>query len=67
LLTGKLPGGDETRCTKNLVPWTRLRLGRCFPGRIYVVDAPLGPGQWPAAIAYEWAATLKALLFQRGC
>ena len=45
----------------------RLRLGRCFPGRIYVVNAPLPAGQWPAAIAYEWAATMKALLFQRSC
>ena len=45
----------------------RLRLGRCFAGRIYVIDAPLAAAQWPGAIAYEWAATIKALVFQRGC
>lgn len=45
----------------------RLRLGRCFTGRIYMVDAPLAPGEWPGAIAYEWGATIKALLFQRSC
>jgi hypothetical protein len=45
----------------------RLRLGRCFAGRIYVIDAPLGAAQWPVAIAYEWGATIKALLLQRNC
>jgi hypothetical protein len=45
----------------------RLRAGRCFGGRIYVISAPLAPSQWPYAIAYEWGATIKALLFQRTC
>jgi hypothetical protein len=45
----------------------RMRLGRCFSGRIYVVNAPLALGQWPEAIAYAWAATMKALLVQRSC
>jgi hypothetical protein len=45
----------------------RLRVGRCFPGRIYVMTAPLPAYEWPYALAYEWAATLKALLLQRAC
>jgi len=45
----------------------RLRVSRCFPGKIYAVAAPLSAVQWPYTIAYEWGATLKALLFQRSC
>jgi uncharacterized SAM-binding protein YcdF (DUF218 family) len=45
----------------------RLRVGRCFGGRVYVVDAPLHAFDWPFAIAYEWGATAEALLFQRSC
>ena len=45
----------------------RLRLSRCFPGKVYVVTAPLPAKQWPYELAYEWGATLKALSFQRGC
>jgi uncharacterized SAM-binding protein YcdF (DUF218 family) len=45
----------------------RLRVGRCFPGSIYVITAPLPAYEWPYALAYEWAATLKALLLQRAC
>ncbi len=45
----------------------RLRMGRCFPGKIYVVTTSLPTIQWPYQIAYEWGATLKALLLQRGC
>ena len=45
----------------------RIRLGRCFSGKIYVVNAPLPTSQWPGAIAYEWAATFKALFLQRNC
>jgi hypothetical protein len=45
----------------------RLRVGRCFAGPIYVVTTPLPPSSWPFEIAYEWAATVKALIFQRGC
>jgi uncharacterized SAM-binding protein YcdF (DUF218 family) len=44
-----------------------LRFGRCFPGRIYGVTTPLPSGQWPYAIAYQWAATVKAELINRGC
>jgi uncharacterized SAM-binding protein YcdF (DUF218 family) len=45
----------------------RLRMHRCFPGKIYVVTAPLPMSQWPYQIAYEWGATFKALFLQRGC
>ena len=45
----------------------RLRVGRCFSGRIYVINASLPASEWPYAIAYEWAATIKALVLQRSC
>jgi len=45
----------------------RLRLNRCFGGSIYVVTAPLPASQWPYQIAYEWGATIKALVVQRNC
>jgi hypothetical protein len=45
----------------------RLRVERCFPGRIYVVTAPIRPGVWPYRIAYEWGALMKAVLIQRAC
>jgi hypothetical protein len=45
----------------------RLRVARCFPGPVYAVTAPLPLSAWPFQIAYEWAATVKALIFERGC
>lgn len=45
----------------------RLRVARCFPGEIYVSLSPLPPAYWVYAIPYQWAATVKALLFERGC
>jgi uncharacterized SAM-binding protein YcdF (DUF218 family) len=45
----------------------RLRVERCFPGSIYVVTAPFPAYEWPYEIAYEWGATVKALVLQRGC
>lgn len=45
----------------------RLRVERCFAGQVYVVTAPIQPSAWPYEIAYEWAASLKALAIQRGC
>ena len=45
----------------------RLRLSRCFRGSIYVVTAPLPAAEWPYTIAYEWGATVKALVLQRSC
>jgi hypothetical protein len=45
----------------------RLRVERCFTGPVYVVTAPLSPWAWPYEIVYEWAATVKAYIFQRSC
>ena len=45
----------------------RLRVSRCFPGSISVMTAPLPAYEWPYALAYEWGATIKALLLQRSC
>ena len=45
----------------------RIRLGRCFGGKVYVVTAPIRAHMWPYEIAYEWGATINALVFQRSC
>ncbi|HEU5035717.1 MAG TPA: hypothetical protein VFT70_01845 [Nocardioides sp.] len=45
----------------------RLRVERCFPGRVYVATSPLPKADWLMQIPYQWAATAKAELFQRGC
>jgi uncharacterized SAM-binding protein YcdF (DUF218 family) len=45
----------------------RQRMKRCFGGRVYVVTVGLPLLHWPGQIAYEWAATLKMLLWQRSC
>ena len=45
----------------------RLRVERCFTGPVYVVTASLPLSAWPSEIAYEWAATVKAFIFQRSC
>jgi uncharacterized SAM-binding protein YcdF (DUF218 family) len=44
-----------------------LRFRRCFPGAVYAVTTPLPAGQWPYAIAYQWAATVKAEVINRSC
>jgi uncharacterized SAM-binding protein YcdF (DUF218 family) len=45
----------------------RLRFERCFGGKIYVVNSTFPADEWPYEIAYEWLATIKALIFQRSC
>jgi hypothetical protein len=45
----------------------RLRVERCFSGPVYVVTSSLPWSSWPYEIAYEWAATAKALVWQRSC
>jgi hypothetical protein len=45
----------------------RLRVERCFAGPVYVVTATMAWPAWPYEIAYEWAAMVKALVFQRSC
>lgn len=45
----------------------KLRVSRCFSGRVYVATSPLPAKDWIHQVAYQWAATIKAELFQRGC
>jgi hypothetical protein len=45
----------------------RLRLGRCFGGKVYVVNSPLPTWQWPLMVFYEGGSALKALIVQRSC
>lgn len=45
----------------------RLRVSRCFNGRIYVIGAQLPASEWLYTIAYEWAALTKAVVLQRSC
>jgi hypothetical protein len=45
----------------------RVRIERCFKGKIYVANAPLALSDWPYQIAYQWGSILKALLLQRSC
>ena len=45
----------------------RLRVERCFSGQVYVMTGSIPAYGWPYEIAYEWAATIKALIFQRSC
>jgi uncharacterized SAM-binding protein YcdF (DUF218 family) len=44
-----------------------LRFRRCYSGQVYGVTTPLSLPLWPFMIAYQWAATLKAELVNRGC
>lgn len=45
----------------------RLRMERCFAGKVYVVTVGVPGPSWPGEIAYEWGATIKMLTLQRGC
>ena len=45
----------------------RLRMERCFSGHVYVMTAPTRAKYWPYELAYEWAATIKALTINRSC
>jgi uncharacterized SAM-binding protein YcdF (DUF218 family) len=45
----------------------RERVKRCFAGPVYVMTVGLPWTSWPGQIAYEWAATLKMMLWQRSC
>lgn len=53
--------------TPDQVTRALIRVKRCFPGEVYVSTTPLPAHDWPWAIAYEWAATVKALVLQRAC
>jgi hypothetical protein len=45
----------------------RLRLERCYRGRVRVVASRIPKHQLPYRVIYEWGATLKALTLQRSC
>jgi uncharacterized SAM-binding protein YcdF (DUF218 family) len=45
----------------------RQRMKNCFAGPVHVVTIGLPWSAWPGQIAYEWAATIKMLAWQRGC
>jgi len=53
--------------TRDQVWRAHLRFQRCYAGAIYGLGEPLAWSRWPYAIAYQWASTVKAELFQRGC
>ncbi len=44
-----------------------LRFRRCYSGSVYGVTTPLAWSMWPFMIAYQWLATAKAELVNRGC
>jgi uncharacterized SAM-binding protein YcdF (DUF218 family) len=45
----------------------KLRFGRCYSGQIFAVTTPLPLSEWPFQIAYQWTATVKAEVVNRGC
>jgi len=45
----------------------RIRLSRCYRGRIYAMTSPLRLRSWPYQVGYEWGATINALVLQRAC
>ncbi len=40
----------------------RVRMERCYSGRVFVVTVGLPLSAWPGQIVYEWGAMIKALL-----
>jgi uncharacterized SAM-binding protein YcdF (DUF218 family) len=53
--------------TRDQVWRAHLRFQRCYAGTIYGLGSHVTWYRWPFAIAYQWAGTMKAELFQRGC
>jgi hypothetical protein len=45
----------------------RMQLGRCYTGKIYVINAPLAVPEWLYQVAYQWGSTIKALSLERSC
>ncbi len=45
----------------------RLRLSRCFDGKVFVATSPLPFSKWLEQIPYQWLASAKALVVQRAC
>ncbi len=53
--------------TRDQVWRAHLRFERCYSGRLYSMASSVPWYEWPYAIAYQWAGTVKAVLFQRSC
>jgi len=45
----------------------RLRVSRCFDGAVFVSTTPLPPLEWLYWIPYQWAAFIKAAIFETDC
>jgi hypothetical protein len=45
----------------------RLRVSRCFPGKVYIATAHLPARDWLRQIPYQWLASVKALTIERSC
>ena len=45
----------------------RLRVSRCFPGKVYIATAHLPAWDWLRQIPYQWLASIKALTIERSC
>ena len=44
-----------------------LRVSRCFSGDVYVSTTPLPRSNWLYWIPYQWAASVKAYVFEPSC
>jgi uncharacterized SAM-binding protein YcdF (DUF218 family) len=53
--------------TQDQVWRAHVRFERCYSGQIYGVGSAVRWYEWPYAIAYQWAGTVKAETTQRGC
>jgi uncharacterized SAM-binding protein YcdF (DUF218 family) len=45
----------------------RQRMEHCFGGTVYVVTVGVPFGDWLGQVAYEWAASMKMVAWQRAC
>jgi uncharacterized SAM-binding protein YcdF (DUF218 family) len=53
--------------TREQATRSRILLGRCYGGAIYVATAAQPWYEWPYQIAYGWAALAKAVVIKRSC
>jgi hypothetical protein len=60
---GRMSSSQQLSCWPDLAPPRRAYSSGHRTG----APAPLPASQWPATIAYEWGAMVKALVFQRSC
>lgn len=67
-LAGKYEWHSVILVTTRDQAWrAELRTKRCYDGALSVAIAPLPWYLWPKQIAYQWAATAKALTFEKSC